>query len=104
MTTSDEHPAPSDSRRFDLPPWLVYGMSVTSILGIGGGIGTAATTSSVNTSVAGVELKLSNKLDLLSAKLDSTILENNRLVVRQDKLIERVQALELENARRGAGR
>lgn len=101
MSETEEH---SKKRTIELPAWVAYLLIPGGLMGIGGGMGTMATTSSVNSSVTSLEARLAGKLDLLQAKIDSQTAENARIVARQDKLMDRVQNLELENARRATGR
>lgn len=83
------------------PTWLIHALIGFSGLGIGGATGSVATSGQVQAAVAATEQRLVGKIDLLSNKVDRGIADNARLEDRVEKALDRISALEMENARRG---
>ena len=81
--------------------WL-YSLIGVAGLSAGGVTGTVVTNGQLQTTVQNAEVRLGGKLDLLGTKVERAIADTDRLSARQDKLAERIAAMELENARRGS--
>lgn len=85
-----------------LPPWALSLLMGTLGLSVGGVSGSVVTSGQLQTVVQSAEVRLGGKLDLLGTKVDRAIADTDRLSTRQDKLAERIAAVELENARRAS--